>query len=49
LVAADFSNEAGRQHLSHRHIHTTSAHYVGKKRRVEVNLSPGAREMRAVE
>ena len=49
LVAADFGIEAARQHLGHRDIHTTSAHYVGKKRRVEVSLAPGAGKLKAVD
>ncbi len=49
LVAADLGIEAARQHLGHRDIHTTSAHYVGKKRRVEVNLSPGGGKLTSVE
>jgi integrase len=49
LVAADFGIEAARQHLGHRDIQTTSAHYVGKKRRVEVNLSAGAGKLKVVE
>lgn len=49
LVAADFGIEAARQHLGHRDIHTTSAHYVGKKKRVEVNLSPGAGKLKVVD
>lgn len=31
--------EAARQHLGHRDIRTTSAHYVDKKKRIEVTLS----------
>jgi hypothetical protein len=49
LVAADFGIEAARQHLGHRDIHTTSAHYVGKKRRVGVSLSPGGGKIRVAE
>jgi integrase len=41
LVASDFGIEAARQHLGHRDIRTTSAHYVDKKKRVEVSLSYG--------
>jgi integrase len=40
LVAATYGIEAARQHLGHRDIRTTSAHYVTKKRRIEVRLSP---------
>jgi integrase len=42
LIAASHGIEAARQHLGHRSIRTTSAHYVTKKRRVEVCLSPSA-------
>ncbi len=49
LVAADFGIEAARQHLGHRDIHTTSAHYIAKKKRVEVNLSPGAGKLKTVD
>ncbi len=38
LVADGYGIEAARQHLGHRDIRTTSAHYVGKKRRVEVRF-----------
>lgn len=41
LVASAHGIEAARHHLGHRDIRTTSAHYVGKKKRVEVNLSVG--------
>jgi hypothetical protein len=34
---------AACQHLGHRDIQTTSAHHVGKKRRVEVNPVVGSR------
>jgi hypothetical protein len=37
------------EHLGHRDIQTTSAHYVGKKRRVEVSLSAGAGQLKALE
>lgn len=36
LIASTFGIEAARQHLGHRDIRTTSAHYVAKKKRVEV-------------
>jgi len=36
LIASPFGIEAARQHLGHRDIRTTSAHYVDKKKRVEV-------------
>jgi integrase len=39
LIASAFGIEAARQHLGHRDIRTTSAHYVDKKKRIEVNLS----------
>jgi integrase len=39
LIASTFGIEAARQHLGHRDIRTTSAHYVEKKKRVEVSLS----------
>lgn len=46
LIAAKFGIEAARYHLGHRDISTTSAHYVSKKRRAEVNLAAG--KLRAV-
>jgi hypothetical protein len=51
LIASTFGIEAARQHLGHRDIRTTSAHYEDKKRRVEVNLpmSTAAGQLRAVE
>jgi integrase len=39
LIASNFGIEAARQHLGHRDIRTTSAHYVEKKRRIEVQLA----------
>lgn len=39
VIASAHGIEAARQHLGHRDIRTTSAHYVGKKKRVEVNLT----------
>lgn len=39
LIAQQFGIEAARQHLGHRDIQTTSAHYVSKKGRREVSLS----------
>jgi integrase len=48
LVASTFGIEAARQHLGHRDIRTTSAHYVDKKKRIEVQLPLGV-ELRAVE
>jgi integrase len=41
LVASAFGIEAARQHLGHRDIRTTSAHYVTKKKRVEVRIGDG--------
>jgi integrase len=38
LIASSYGIEAARQHLGHRDIRTTSAHYVDKKKRIEVNL-----------
>lgn len=38
LVASAHGIEAARHHLGHRDIRTTSAHYVGKKKRVEVSI-----------
>ncbi|HLP01023.1 MAG TPA: tyrosine-type recombinase/integrase [Opitutaceae bacterium] len=38
LVATAFGIEAARQHLGHRDITTTSAHYVEKRRRIEVQI-----------
>lgn len=51
LVACAFGIEAARQHLGHGDIRTTSAHYVEKKRRIEVQLPTGekAGQLRAVE
>ncbi len=45
LVAASHGIEATRQHLGHKDIKTTSAHYVAKKRRVEVSLNPSANSL----
>jgi len=39
LVASAFGIEAARHHLGHRDIRTTSAHYVAKKKRIEVPLA----------
>ncbi len=44
LVATAFGIEAARQHLGHRDISTTSAHYVEKKRRIEAKLPTGDKE-----
>jgi len=49
LIAASFGIEAARQHLGHRDISTTSAHYVGKKMRFEVKLDAEEAKLRAVE
>lgn len=38
LIATQYGIEAARQHLGHRDISTTSAHYVCKKRRFEVSV-----------
>jgi len=38
LVSMNFGIEAARAHLGHRDITTTSAHYVEKRRRVQVSL-----------
>ncbi len=38
LIASSYGIEAARQHLGHRDIRTTSAHYVEKKKRVEISL-----------
>jgi integrase len=42
LIASNFGIEAARQHLGHRDIRTTSAHYVEKKKRIEIRLPLGA-------
>ena len=47
LIASSFGIEAARQHLGHRDISTTSAHYVSKKKRVEVSIGSG--QLRALE
>jgi integrase len=51
LVACAFGIEAARQHLGHGDIRTTSAHYVEKKRRIEVQLPTGekAGQLRTME
>lgn len=51
LIASTFGIEAARQHLGHRDIRTTSAHYVDKKKRIEVSLPMGtaAAQLRTVE
>jgi len=41
LIASTYGIEAARQHLGHRDISTTSAHYVDKKKRIEVSLALG--------
>jgi integrase len=47
LIASTYGIEAARQHLGHRDISTTSAHYVDKKKRIEVKL-PLKAELHAV-
>lgn len=48
LVATSYGIEAARQHLGHRDIRTTSAHYVEKRRRIEVQLpATSADQLRA--
>ena len=42
LMASQFDIEAARQHLGHRDIRTTSAHYVSKKGRREISLDAAA-------
>jgi len=42
LIASAFGIEAARQHLGHRDIRTTSAHFVEKKERVEMSPSMAA-------
>lgn len=42
LIASTFGIEAARQHLGHRDIRTTSAHYVDRKKRIEVRVSVSA-------
>jgi len=39
LITSAFGIEAARQHVGHRAIRPTSAHYVEKKKRVEITLS----------
>ena len=41
LVASVFGIEAARQHLGRRDLRTTSAHYVEKRKRIEVHLPTG--------
>lgn len=41
LIASAHGIEAARQHLGHRDIRTTSAHYVDKKKRIEVSIPVG--------
>jgi integrase len=47
IVASVHGIEAARHHLGHRDIRTTSAHYVGKKKRVEVRISTSSLEKTA--
>lgn len=42
IIASSFDIEAARRHLGHRDIRTTSAHYVGKKKRIEVEIGTGS-------
>ncbi|MBP7143551.1 MAG: hypothetical protein KBA71_16725 [Opitutaceae bacterium] len=42
LIASTFGIETARQHLGHRDIRTTSAHYVDKKKRIEVRIPVSA-------
>lgn len=44
LIASNFGIEAARQHLGHRDIRTTSAHYVEKRKRIEVRLPLGTNQ-----
>lgn len=46
LIASTHGIEAARQHLGHRDIRTTSAHYVEKKKRVEVMLPTTSTELK---
>jgi hypothetical protein len=51
LIASAFCIEAARQHLrhlGHRDIRTTSAHYVEKKKRVEITLPTAGGQLREV-
>ncbi len=47
LVAAESGIKDARRHVGHRDIQTARAHYVGKKRRVGVSLSPGGGKLKA--
>lgn len=51
LIASELGIEEARQHLGHRDIRTTSAHYVGKKKRIEVGLTinPASGQLRPEE
>ena len=48
LITSSHGIEAARQHLGHRDIRTTSAHYVDKKRRVEIDIPMDGAALRAV-
>ncbi len=48
LIASDYGIEAARHHLGHRDIRTTSAHYVAKRKRVEVGLALRDGELKAL-
>ena len=48
VIASLHDIEAARQHLGHRDIRTTSAHYLTKRKRVEVALSLGVGKLEAV-
>jgi integrase len=48
LIASAFGIEAARQHLGHRDIRTTSAHYVDKKKRIEITLSTAGAKLKEV-
>lgn len=48
LIASAHGIEAARQHLGHRDIRTTSAHYVEKKKRVEITLSTAGGQLKEV-
>jgi hypothetical protein len=41
LIASVHGIEAARQHLGHRDIRTTSAHYVDRRKRIEVSIPDG--------
>jgi hypothetical protein len=41
FIASTFGIEDARQHLGHRDIRPTSAHYIAKKKRIEVHFPVG--------